>query len=134
MDTYITNEGKGLLLKRGFLTDGGQPFNYLALGTNSSAVKNSDANQFNEVNDGNSNYSRVQLEMSDIGTDEENVITLTGLFDNNNYTGGSTINEIAIVNSYDKADSEVKFAIMEVPLIAKNDNISLKYTIKIEIL
>lgn len=133
MDTFITEEGKGYLLKRGFVTDGGEPFNYLALGSVSAGVANQDADKFVEVADDTS-YHRVKLESSDASTDISNVITLTGIFDNTNYTNGGNINEIAIINSYEPTSEEVKFAIMEVPLIAKNDNISLKYTIKIEML
>ena len=137
---YITAEGKTHLLKLGFAINGDNTrFEYLALGGEDSvAAANENKGDFKEVQ--GSNYHRVQLHMENEPTDDEQKIVLSGTFDDENFTPSNdssdsgTISEIAIVNSYQNSNNEKYFAFAQVPEIVKNDNITLKYTIVIEIL
>lgn len=127
----ITPEGKRKLLKLGFLgnSDVGN-FNYLALGgENSTAAV---GGTFQEI-DGNS-YERQTLVMQSEG---EQSITISAIFDENvaNPSEGVLIKEIGIVDhQYPAGEGEdTFFAFAEVPPISKTNNISLKYTIIINI-
>lgn len=135
-EKYITSAGKKHLLELGFITsDNTSNFNYVALGVgDSSAAIDKTESSFTEAN-GNQ-YSREILlkeESSLDNTDQSLVISAT--FDSTNFnpSEGVKIQEIGIVNQDIANNNDIWFAFLKVPEIAKNSNISLKYTIVVSI-
>ena len=128
--TLITDEGKTELLRLGFKNDDQHgAFNYMALGGNTSSGYQ-DGN-FIEVND--SSYYR---EETDVILSDDKSIQVTATFDETNFNvsgDGEIVKEIGLVNSSEYSSEEIFFAYCEVPKIYKNDTISLKYTVIIEI-
>ena len=101
----------------------------MALG-GSTSTGSQDGN-FVEVND--SSYEREPTEIVSL---EDKSIQITATFDETNFNvsgDGELVQEIGLVNSPEYASEEIFFAYCEVPKIYKNDAISLKYTIIIEI-
>lgn len=141
MAKHITTEGKKKLLRLGFLSDTErQGFNYLALGDiNSQAAITGDAGNFSEVN--SNNYNRVELveeQNTDSIEDDTDLprITLSAIFDKYNYSPSSDgyITEIGIVDrDYPDQNNQTFFAFSTIPKIDKSHNVSLKYTIILEI-
>ena len=129
----ITPEGKTKMLQ--YALGGDDGFRYLALGSGeSNAASTGNKSNFDELS-GN-NYKRVLLEQQESVPDSQS-ITLTAVFDDNNYnpSGGGLVSEIGIVNNPNKnSQQDTFFAFAEIPEILKSDNISLKYTIVISVL
>lgn len=135
-EKYITSDGKKMLLRLGFIpNDSTSTFNYVALGVNNSnmAAKAGDG-AFDEAS--GFNYARVALEEEsgiDVG---ENAIAVSATFNSDNYnpSAESIIKEIGIVNQSENGGTDdVFFAFAKVPEIDKSHNVSLKYTIILEI-
>lgn len=132
-EKYITPDGKQMLLRLGFVPDDStSTFNYVALGVGTSKAYDGQSS-FNEAS--GFNYERAKLveESIDVG---ENAIAVSATFDKQNYNPSepSTISEIGIVNQ-SVADNTLDqfFAYAKVPEIDKSNNVSLKYTIILEI-
>lgn len=132
-EKYITPDGKQMLLRLGFIpSDSTSSFNYVALGVGTSNAYDGE-HSFNEAS--GFNYERAQLveENIDVG---ENAIAVSATFDKQNYnpSEASTITEIAIMNQSIADDSaDMAFAYAKVPEIDKSNNVSLKYTLILEI-
>ncbi|MBO5476304.1 MAG: hypothetical protein J6A15_00935 [Clostridia bacterium] len=127
--SLITDEGKTEVLRLAFKNDTDHgAFNFMALGGNSSSGYQ-DGN-FNEVTD--TSYHR---EETDVTLLDDKQIQISATFDetNLNISDGEIIKEIGLVNSLEYSSEEIFFAYCEVPKIEKNDVISLKYTVVIEI-
>lgn len=127
--TLITDEGKTEVLRLAFKNDDAHgAFNYMALGGSSSA--GAQGGEFVEVT-GNS-YYREETEVEQL---EDKSISISATFDETNFNSseGILIKEIGLVNSSEYASEQKYFAYCEVPNIKKNDSISLKYTVVIEI-
>lgn len=136
MAKYITTEGKKKLLRLGFLSDYVDTgFNYLALGDNSSSASiNNSASYFSEVS--GSNYQRVELvEEENSDTVNQAAITLSAIFEKHNYAPSSNgyITEIGIVDRDYEDNNQTFFAFSTIPKFDKSHNVSLKYTIILEI-
>lgn len=128
--TVITDKGKTEVLRLAFSSeDSYGAFKYMALGGNNSSGSQQDG-IFVEVTD--SSYNRVEVQQDSL---DDKSIVISAIFDetNLNSSQGETITEIGLVNSIDYSDQEVFFAYCAVPNIVKDDNISLKYTVVIEI-
>lgn len=128
-ETIITDDGKTEVLRLAFKNDDAHgAFNYMALGGANSA--GAQGKEFKEVS-GNS-YMRVETEVEALS---DKSISVSATFDETNFNSseGALIKEIGLVNSSEYASEEIFFAYCEVPNINKNDSISLKYTIVIEI-
>ena len=127
----ITDKGKTELLRIGFVDGTQSAFNYLALGSGDS--EGAQGGTFVEVT--SNGYERVPttLEADIIG--DEKQITISGVFEENNYnpSDGGLISEIGLCNSAINTNDQIFFLYSEVPEIYKTDNISLKYTIIISI-
>ena len=127
--TLITDKGKEEVLRLAF--KGASGFNYIALGgANSSGAQ---ANgQFVEITD--SSYRRQKTEINDTTVDDKNIVVSATFNETNlNSSQGELIKEIGIVNSSEPTSAETFFAYCEVPNIVKDDSISLKYSVIIEI-
>ena len=127
--SLITDEVKTEVLRLAFKNDTDHgAFNFMALGGNSSSGYQ-DGN-FNEVTD--TSYHR---EETDVTLLDDKQIQISATFDetNLNISDGEIIKEIGLVNSLEYSSEEIFFAYCEVPKIEKNDVISLKYTVVIEI-
>lgn len=130
-ETVITDEGKTEVLRLAFKNDDAHgAFDYMALGGINSAGAQGES--FVEVT-GNS-YYREQTEVEE-SLNNDKIITVSATFDESNFnpSQGETITEIGLTNSSEPASEEIFFAYCEVPNIEKNDSISLKYTVVIEI-
>jgi hypothetical protein len=127
---YITSTGKTKLLQLGF-TDASTPFKYMALGNGNAAITENEED-FKEIT--GSNYSRVIVNATEDTNSQQ--ISLSGVFAGNNYnpSDGGRITEIALKNDSRVGTPNDTFAIIEVPPIEKNSNISLKYTVVIRLL
>lgn len=128
-ETIITDDGKTEVLRLAFKNDDTHgAFNYMALGGADSA--GAQKKEFKEVT-GNS-YTREETEVEVL---DDKTIAVSATFDETNFnpSEGETIKEIGLVNSSTYVEEETYFAYCEVPNIKKNDSISLKYTIVIEI-
>ena len=130
-ESFITDKGKTEVLRLAFKNDDARgAFNYMALGgANSSGAE---GGEFVEVS--GSSYHRVKTDIEESPTTK--MITISGTFDETNFNvsgNGELIKEIGLVNSSEDASEQTFFAYCEVPQINKNDSITLKYTIVIEI-
>ena len=128
--SLITDKGKTEVLRLAFKNDDAHgAFNYMALGgSNSTGAQDEN---FIEVSD--ASYQRVETEIEDLN---DKTIKISGTFDETNFNisgDGELIREIALVNSSEDASEQIFFAYCEVPNIKKNDNITLKYSVVIEI-
>lgn len=127
--TLITDEGKTEVLRLAFKNDDARgAFDYIALGgSNSAGAQNK---EFVEVTE--SSYERVQTNVESL---DDKTISISAIFDetNLNSSDGELIKEIGLVNSSEPSSEEIFFTYCEVPDITKNDSISLKYTVIIEI-
>lgn len=127
--SLITDEGKTEVLRLAFQgKDAHSAFDYIALGGNGSTGAQN--GEFKEIQD--ASYYRVH---TDVEALTEKAIKISAIFDetNLNPSDGTLIKEIGIVNSSEHANEEKFFAYCEVPDIEKTDNISLKYSVIIEI-
>ena len=136
-EKYITSDGKKMLLRLGFIpSDSTSTFNYVALGVDNSNMAINDGNgTFNEAS--GSNYERAILKEEsniDVG---EHAIAVSATFDKTNYnpSAESIVKEIGIVNQSinDGVVKDTFFAFAKVPEIDKSNNVSLKYTIILEL-
>lgn len=128
-DSVITDNGKTEALRLIFVNDNAHgAFSYMALGgANSQGAK---GQNFVEVMD--NSYHRVETKKE---TNENKSISVSAIFDETNFnvSEGELITEIGLVNSAEYASDQIFFCYCEVPNIKKDDTISLKYTIVIEI-
>lgn len=140
MTKYITDKGKKKLLRLGFLSNTGERgFNFLALGTDGSNASET-GNKEDFIEPTGNGYKRVELvEESNTSTndfDTQNAsIMLSGIFEKENFNPSSNgyINEIGIVDKEYIDDQDTFFAFSSIPRIDKSHNVSLKYTIILEI-
>lgn len=126
--TVITDKGKGEILRLAFANEDPRgAFNYMALGGINSAKTN--GGSFVEITD--TSYKRESTKMETV---DEKSISVSATFDetNINSSNGEIIKEIALVNSSEPG-GDIFFAYCEVPNVSKDDTMSLKYTIIIEI-
>jgi hypothetical protein len=125
---YVTDEGKTEILKIAFVNDDGYtPFAYLALAdSTSSAATTGIQNDFSELSD--ASYQRVPMTVDSIETKK---ITLSAIFDENNYNASNpvTVGEIGLCNAKDNSEDTVFFTYCQVPNLEKDATVSLKYTI-----
>ena len=127
--TLIIDEGKTEVLRLSFKNDDSRGgFDYIALGGANSA--GAQKKEFAEITD--SSYQRAQTTVDSL---DDKSISISAIFDetNLNSSNGELITEIGLVNSSEYSGEEVFFTYCEVPNITKDDSISLKYTIIIEI-
>lgn len=127
--TLITDEGKTEVLRLAFKNDDSRGgFDYIALGGANSA--GAQKKEFAEITD--SSYQRAQTTVDSL---DDKSISISAIFDetNLNSSNGELITEIGLVNSSEYSGEETFFTYCEVPNITKDDSISLKYTIIIEI-
>lgn len=124
---YITPAGKTKLLQKAFV-DGTNAFKYMALGDGNGAISE-DITNFKEL--AGHNYRRVVTTCSE----GDQSVTIHGVFEGNNYnpSDGGDVKEIAITDSSEINSGSI-FAVIEVPNIVKNNNISLKYSVVITLL
>ena len=138
---FITNEGKQKLLRLGFLGDNNDSaFNYVALGLEgSTASQTGDRNHFIEATqDG---YERAELveeknQSIDGSSTSGPSIIVSAVFDKTNFNPSADeyVTEIAIVDhDIDSGTNDIFFAFASVPKINKSHNVSLKYTIVLEL-
>jgi hypothetical protein len=135
-EKYITSDGKKMLLRLGFIpNESTSTFNYVALGVNNSNMTTQDGSGVFEEASG-FNYTRAPL-VEESGIDVgEHAIAVSATFDSTNYnpSAESVIKEIGIVNQSDNSSTDdIFFAFAKVPEIDKSHNVSLKYTIILEI-
>ena len=125
---YVTDEGKTEILKIAFVNDDGYtPFAYLALADSTSSASSSGIRtDFSELSD--ASYQRVPMTVDSIETKK---ITLSAIFDENNYNSSKSIEvgEIGLCNASDNSENTVFFTYCQVPNLPKNATVSLKYTI-----
>ena len=126
---YVTDEGKTEILKIAFVNDDGYtPFAYLALAESTSSASSSGIRtDFHELSD--ASYQRVAMTIDSIETKK---ITLSAIFDENNYNSNSSdaieVGEIGLCNASDNSEDTVFFAYCQVPKLRKDATVSLKYT------
>ena len=124
---YVTDEGKTELLKIAFVNDDGYtPFAYLALADSTSSASSSGIRtDFRELSD--ATYQRVPMTVDSIETKK---VTLSAIFDENNYNSSNAIEvgEIGLCNASDNSEDTVFFAYCQVPKLPKDATVSLKYT------
>lgn len=128
--SLITDKGKTEVLRLAFKNDDAHgAFNYMALGgSNSTGAQDEN---FIEVVD--ASYYREETEIEELN---DKTIKISATFDETNFNvsgEGELIKEIGLVNSSEDAQEQIFFAFCEVPNIYKNDSITLKYTIIVEI-
>lgn len=125
---YVTDEGKTEILKIAFVNDDGNTsFKYLALADSTSAASTSGLfDDFSELSD--ASYQRVPMTVDSI---ENKKITLSAIFDENNYNSSDpiTVGEIGLCNTGDNSEDTVFFTYCQVPNLPKDGTVSLKYTI-----
>lgn len=125
---YVTDEGKTEILKIAFVNDDGHtPFAYLALADSTSSASSSGIQtDFSELSD--ASYQRVPMTVDSIETKK---ITLSAIFDENNYNSSDAIEvgEIGLCNASDNSEDTVFFTYCQVPNLPKDATVSLKYTI-----
>lgn len=125
---YVTDEGKTEILKIAFVNDDGYtPFAYLALADSTSSASSSGIQtNFSELSD--ASYQRVPMTVDSIETKK---ITLSAIFDENNYNSSDAIEvgEIGLCNASDNSEDTVFFTYCQVPNLPKDATVSLKYTI-----
>lgn len=137
---YITEEGKNEVLKIAFSSEMGEnTFRYLALGTNNGgSLASQTGNKTDFIEISGNGYQRISIDNNTVDFDNNGSATLSFTVDEDNYntTDGIEIREIALCNDFENeiSDDMCKvFAFCEVPAIEKTGNISLKYTLKINI-
>lgn len=118
----VTDAGKNELLRLCFASGSKGPFNWMALGGESS--KGAQGGKFVEISE--KGYHRVETKP---GTPTNKEIVISATFEENNNAEGKIISEIGLCNSSNHTTEETFFLYSEVPEIPKESNISLKYTV-----
>lgn len=127
MESRVTDEGKTEILKMVFANDNEYtPFGYLALGTSNSSAAIDEQGTFDELSD--ASYERIPITVDSI---ENKRITLSGIFDENNYNSNQPIEvgEIGLCNAKNNSEDTIFFTYCQVPNLNKSGTVSLKYTI-----
>jgi len=139
----IVEQGKDEFLRIGFGQRGnttddvvGNVFNIMALGTGVGDYNQSSTELIQEIDLGQYNYNRIEVEYTPEQGDKKVEMAATVLTSNIDPDPSQemvTITEIGLVNSLEKVDEEIFFCLCQMPPIPKNKDIALLYMIVVEL-
>lgn len=139
----IVEKGKDEFLRIGFGQRGSTTddvasgvFNMMALGTGVGEYNQNDEELHQEIDPGQYNYNRVEVDYTPEQGDKKIEMAasiLTSNIDPDPSQESVTITEIGLVNSSEKVEDEIFFCLCQMPAIPKNKDIALLYMIIIEV-